>query len=120
MHDTSTKRMDAIRWRHELQVRALSDSDTAEIAARDGGPARIETLQADRLLLRTRIDRMEENQSRQLADTLRIVNKMRSDQLGNKSQIDSMRMEMVAMSSKMDGFVNSYYMKMGRSPKRSA
>ncbi len=119
LHMTSTKRADAIRWLHELQLREL-DSESAEMKAQDGGQASIETLRADRLLLRTRIDQMEENQSRQLADTLRIINKMRSDQLGSKSQIDSIRMEMVAMSSKMDGFVNSYYMKLGRSPKRSS
>ena len=120
LHKMSTKRADANRWRHELELREISNSESAEMTAQDGGPASIETLRADRLLLRSRIDKMEENQSRQLADTLRIVNKMRSDQLGNKSQIDSMRMDMVAMISKLDGFVNSYYMKMGRSPKRSS
>eukprot|EP01043_Picozoa_sp_COSAG02_P053964 COSAG02_NODE_6038_length_3854_cov_2.278562_1_plen_989_part_00 len=120
LHTMSTKRADANRWRHELELRGISNSKSAEMTAQDGGPASIETLRADRLLLRSRIDKMEENQSRQLADTLRIVNKMRSDQLGNKSQIDSMRMDMVAMIAKLDGFVNSYYMKMGRSPKRSS
>ena len=116
LHDCSKKRMDAVKWRHEIGVRALSDSDTAEIMARDGGPVRLETLQADRLLLRTRIDRMEENQSRQLADCLMTVNKMRNDQVGAKSQIDSMRMEMVELGAKMDGFFKMNEWRMGRSP----
>jgi hypothetical protein len=120
LHSTSTKRADAVRWRHELMLRELNTSDSSEMAAMDGGPASIETLRADRLLLRTRIDKMEENQSRQLADTLRIVNKMRSDQLGNKNQIDSIRIEMVEMISKIDCFIKSFYMKMGRTHRESA
>ena len=119
LHSTSTKRADAVRWRHELMLRELNTSHSSEMAAMDGGPASIETLRADRLLLRTRIDKMEENQSRQLADTLRIVNKMRSDQLGNKNQIDSIRIEMVEMISKIDCFIKSFYMKMGRTHRES-
>lgn len=120
LHNCSTKRMDAIKWRHEIGVRALSDSDTAEIMARDGGPVRLETLQSDRLLLRTRIDRMEENQSRQLADCLMTVNKMRSDQIGAKSQIDSMHMEMVELGAKMDGFFKMNEWRLGRSPTKGS